>query len=97
MRMATLSEVTAKFRNYLKASEEGPIVVTKKGKPVAVLLSVTDEEEVERLLLSHSPQFQAILQAGKKQIKERRSMRHEEFWRRVEAKEPDETATRKRV
>ena len=97
MRMATLSEVTSKFRNYLKASEAGPVVVTKKGKPVAVLLSVTDEEEIERLLLSYSPQFQAIMQAGKKQIAEGRSLRHEEFWRRMEAQETNEIAAQKSV
>ncbi|NVM26204.1 MAG: type II toxin-antitoxin system prevent-host-death family antitoxin [Desulfobacterales bacterium] len=35
----------------MKKSKKGPIIVTKNGKPVAILLGVTDEEEMERLVL----------------------------------------------
>jgi len=77
--------MTARFNRYLKASENGPVVVTKKGKPVAVLLAVDDEEELERMILAHSPKFQKILKAGKKQIRETGGIRHEDFWREVEA------------
>lgn len=44
MRIASVAEVKGKFSGYLKMSERGPIVVTKNGKPVAVLLSVGDED-----------------------------------------------------
>jgi prevent-host-death family protein len=40
MSIASVADVKAKFSGYLKASEEGPIVVTKNGKPVAMLVSV---------------------------------------------------------
>jgi len=53
----------------VKESEQGPIVVTKNGRPVAVLLGVKDEEEIERLILAYSPKFQAILASGRQQIK----------------------------
>ena len=46
------------IKAYLKASTEGPVVVTRNGKAVAVLLAVTDDDELERLLLAHSPKFQ---------------------------------------
>ena len=46
---------------YLKETEEGPVVVTRNGKVVAVLLAVTDDDELERLVLAHSPKFQALL------------------------------------
>jgi PHD/YefM family antitoxin component YafN of YafNO toxin-antitoxin module len=69
----------------LKAAEDGPVVVTKKGKAVAVLLSVADDDEVERLILAHSPKFQKILNRGKQQIRETGGIRHEDFWKDVEA------------
>ncbi len=84
MRIAPVTEVKARFSAYLKTSEEGPIVVTRNGKPVAVLLSVTDEEEVERLVLAYSPKFQRVLQAAKQQIRKGGGIRHEDFWRDIE-------------
>lgn len=59
---------------------------------MAVLLAVDDQEELERMILAHSPKFQKILRAGKKQIRETGGIRHEDFWREVEA----ETQQRKR-
>ena len=85
MKIAPVADVKARFSAYLKASQEGPVVVTKNGKPVAVLLSVQDEDEVERLVLAYSPKFQSIIQAAKEQIREGRGIRHEDFWQEVEA------------
>jgi hypothetical protein len=36
-------------------------VVTKNGKAAAVLLAVKDDDELKRLVLAHSPKFQASL------------------------------------
>ncbi|MBN2388275.1 MAG: type II toxin-antitoxin system Phd/YefM family antitoxin [Anaerolineales bacterium] len=88
MKIASVADVKAKFSGYLKASEQGPIVVTKNGKPVAMLLSVKDEEEIERLLLAHSPKFQSILEVAEKQIRDGKGLSHEDFWREVEAETP---------
>jgi prevent-host-death family protein len=85
MKIAPVVEVKAKFSAYLEECKEGPVVVTKNGKPVAVLLSVVDEDELERLILAHSPKFQAILKKGREQIRAGAGIEHEEFWRQVEA------------
>jgi prevent-host-death family protein len=87
MKIASVAEVKAKFSGYLKASQQGPVVVTKNGKPVAVLLAVTDEDEIERLLLAHSPKFQGILEIAEGQIREGKGIKHADFWREV-APEP---------
>jgi len=91
MRIAPVADVKARFSAYLKTSEEGPIVVTRNGRPVAVLLSVTDADEIERLVLAYSPRFQGILQAAKQQIREGGGIPHEDFWREMET-EPDPMA-----
>jgi prevent-host-death family protein len=77
--------VKAKFSGYLKASEQGPVVVTKNGRPVAMLLSITDEEEIERMLLAYSPKFQSILEVAEQQIRDGKGMKHEDFWRDIES------------
>ncbi len=84
MKIASVAEVKAKFSGYLKASQEGPIVVTKNGKPVAVLLGIEDEEELERLLLGYSRRLREILKAAEREIQAGQGKRHEAFWAEVE-------------
>jgi prevent-host-death family protein len=38
MKIAPVADVKSRFSAYLKASEEGPVIVTRNGKPVAVLI-----------------------------------------------------------
>ena len=60
------------------------MVVTRSGKAVAVLLAVTDDEELERLVLAHSPKFQSLLDKSRRQIEETGGIPHEQFWQEVE-------------
>ena len=85
MKIASVADVKARLSAYLKESQEGPVVVTRNGKAVAVLLAVTDEDELERLVLAHSPKFQAILDKSRRQIEETGGIPHDVFWREVEA------------
>lgn len=85
MRIASVAEVKAKLSGYIKASKAGPIVVTKNGKPVAVLLSMQDEDELERILLAYSPKLQRILEKAEKQIQAGQGIKHEAFWQEFEA------------
>ena len=80
MRIASVADVKAKLSGYIKASQAGPVVVTKNGKPVAILLSVQDEDEIERMLLAYSPKLRRILQMAEKQIRAGKGITHEEFW-----------------
>ena len=88
MKIAPVAEVKARFSAYLDAANEGPIIVTRYGKPVAVLLSVGDEEELERLVLAYTPKFRKILDRSRQQIRETEGIRHEGFWEEMEAKTP---------
>ena len=84
MNMISIQEVSTQFSIYLKACEEKPVVIAQNQKPVAVLLCVTDQEELERLVLSYSPPFQNILNSAKQRIREGQGIRHEAFWEEVE-------------
>lgn len=85
MKIASVADVKARLSAYLKESQQGPVVVTRNGKAVAVLLAVTDEDELERLVLAHSPKFQALLDKSRRQIEEAGGIPHDVFWREVEA------------
>jgi prevent-host-death family protein len=84
MKIASVADVKAHFSAYLRASEQGPVIVTRNGKPAAVLLAVSDEDELERLMMAHSPRLQAILEAARRRIESGAGLREDEFWKDVE-------------
>ena len=84
MKIAPVADIKAHFSEYLKKSQGSPIVVTKNGKPVAVLVGLSDEDEIERLLLAYSTKFQAILDQGRREIQNGIGVDHEQFWEEVE-------------
>lgn len=91
MKIASVADVKARLSAYLKESQQGPVIVTRNGKAVAVLLAVTDEDELERLVLAHSPRFQALLDKSRRQIEETGGIPHERFWSEVAAENRADT------
>jgi len=85
MKIASVADVKAQFSSFLKASEGGPVIVTRNGKPVAVIVGVQDEEEIERLMMAYSPRLQAILDKSRNQIREGHGIPNDQFWAEVEA------------
>jgi prevent-host-death family protein len=84
MKIASVAHVKAKLSSYLKASAAGPVVVTRNGKAVAMLVGINDDEELERMLLAHSRKQRAILDAADRRIDEGSGIGHEEFCRQIE-------------
>jgi len=84
MRIAPLADVKARLSAYVAQAEtEGPIVITRNGKPVALLLVPRDDEELESLILARSPRFQALLEKSRQSIQAGKGLSHEEFWKAV--------------
>src|SRR5579883_1207298 len=84
MRIAPLADVKARLSAYVdECSVEGPIVITRNGKAVAVLLVPNDDDDLERLLLGRSPRLQALLNRSRQSIKEGRGLSEEDFWKAV--------------
>ncbi len=96
MKIASVAEIKSQFSAFLKASESGPVVVTRNGRPVAVIVGVQDEDEIERLLMAYSPQLQAVLEASRRRVREGDVLGHEEFWAEVEASRDSKRRGRKR-
>jgi prevent-host-death family protein len=97
VKVATQDEVAADFAEYVKAAKKSPVVVTNKGKPVAVLLRSGSAADIERLLMGHSPKLQAILQAARKRFRQGRGISHENFWKEVEAENASKNSKRGRL
>ena len=83
MKIASVADVKAHFSSYLKMCAEGPVIVTKNGRPAAVLVAVSDEAEMERLVLAHTPRFMAVLDSAERRIKKGRGIKQGDFWRAI--------------
>jgi len=55
MTIAPLADVKARLSAYIEQSEtEGPVVITRNGKAVAVLVATVNDDDVESLVLARS-------------------------------------------
>lgn len=95
MRIASVANIKARCSAYLRAATRSPIVVTRSGKPVGVLLAIDDEEELERLVLAYSPRLETILDAARQRVRAGGGVRHEDLWRELER--PDKLKTPRRA
>jgi len=81
MKVASIAEVKAKLSAYVQEAEDsGPVVVTRNGKAVAVIVAPTDDDDLESILLSRSPRFRNLLDRSRASIKRGEGQAHEEFW-----------------
>lgn len=83
MKIAPVADVKARLSAYLDETQQGPVIVTRNGKAVAVLLAIPDDDELERLVLAHSPKFRALLDQSRRRFEETGGIPHEQFWREV--------------
>src|SRR5690242_5764412 len=90
-----MADLKAHLGEYLRGVEQGPVIITRNGKPVAALVLVTDEEDLERLAMAHSPKLQAILVAARERFREGKGIPHEIFWQQVAAEAASEVRQRR--
>jgi prevent-host-death family protein len=84
MKIVPLADAKARLSAVVdECSAEGPIVITRNGKPVAVLLAPTDEDDLARLLLSRSRRFQALVGKSRRSIAAGKGLSRDEFWKTV--------------
>jgi prevent-host-death family protein len=86
MKVASLADVKARLSAYIdELPTKGPVVITRNGKTAAVLIAPEDDEDLERLLLARSPQFQAILNRSRESLKAGKGLPRDEFWKAVKS------------
>jgi prevent-host-death family protein len=84
MKTASAAKIAAQFDDYLEASCEQPVLITRNGKPVAVLLAVQDKAEAEQLAVGRSRSLRSIFEEAHEQIQKGGGIPHDQFWREVE-------------
>jgi len=84
VKTVSATKIAAQFNDYLEASREQPVLVTRSGKPVAVLLAVQTQAEAEQLALGRVRSLRSILQEAHEQIQQGEGIPHDQFWREVE-------------
>lgn len=84
MKIASIAEVKTHLSAFVdEAVASGPVVITRNGKAVAVLIAPMDEDDLESILIYRSPRMQALLENSRKSIAEGRGIPHDELWRKV--------------
>ena len=84
MKIVPVAEMKADFSVYLDVcATEGPVIITREGKAVAVLLAPLDDDDLERLILARSPRFQALLDQSRQSIQAGKGLSRAEFWEAV--------------
>lgn len=82
MKIVPIADAKARLSAYVdECSTEGPLIITRNGKPAAVLLVPTDEEDLDRLMLARSPRFQALLGKSRNSIAAGKGLSRDEFWK----------------
>lgn len=69
MKIVPLAVVKDHFSSYIDESKESPIVVTRNGRPVAMLISINEEEDLDSILLSHNPRFIQLLEDARQHVR----------------------------
>jgi len=62
------------------------VIITRNGKPVAVLIAPADENDLESLVLARSPRFLELLGRSRKSVREGKGLSEAEFWKAVKAR-----------
>lgn len=84
MKSASVAELKAGLDSYIKECHGQPIVITQEGRPVAALMAVVDDDDLERLRLAHSPMFNAIMDQAYERYRKGETIPHDQLWAEVE-------------
>ncbi len=84
MKIAPLAEVKDRLSAYIDAARESAIVVTRNGKPVALLTPIREDDDLDRLLLAHDLHFVRLLERARDRVRTGRYLTSGQFWRQLQ-------------
>ncbi len=91
MRIAPLADVKANLSKFVEECREGPVVITKNGRPAAMLVCISDEDDLERMLVRYSPRLRRLLDQAAANARAGHKLSHDEFWAEVERRDAEES------
>ena len=81
MKTAPLAEVGANLSDYVERCHSGPVVLTRDGRPVAVLFGIGDDDELEPPGTRPLVQVRALLEKSRQEVRDGKGIPHDEFWK----------------
>jgi prevent-host-death family protein len=87
MKIAPLAEVKDRLSAYIDESRDSPVVVTRNGRPVAMIIAITSEDDLDSLLLAHNPRFVQLLEEARARVRVTGGTPLAEMRRRLEERE----------
>ena len=83
MKIAPLAQVKDQFSAYIVASQKSPVIITKNGKPVALLTGLNEDDDLDTLVLAHNPRFMQILEDARTRVCRTGGIKSANFWKQV--------------
>ena len=68
LRKVELADATAPLARYAETVDEGPVVVTKDGQPIAVVIPIQNAD-LETVSLSNNPGFLEVIERSRERQK----------------------------
>ena len=96
MKIAPLAEVKDRLSAYIDAARESAIVVTRNGKPVALLTPILEDDDLDSLLLAHDRKFTLLLERARERVRAGRYLTNEQFWRELRRRRAQRGTARSR-
>ncbi|MBE3096466.1 MAG: type II toxin-antitoxin system Phd/YefM family antitoxin [Planctomycetes bacterium] len=88
MRIAPVADVKSRLSAYIaQCQAEGPIVVTRNGKAVVVMIAPEDNDDLERIIVARSPRLRELLEQSRRSLKAGKGLSRNAFWRAVRARQ----------
>jgi antitoxin (DNA-binding transcriptional repressor) of toxin-antitoxin stability system len=83
MKTVEVAKATLPLSDYTKGIKKEPVIITKEGKPVAALVSITNAD-IETVSLSNNTKFIALIERSRSRQKSEGGISAEEMRRRFE-------------
>ena len=82
MKTIEVAKATMPLSTYAKGVNKEPVIITKGGKPVAALVSITNAD-IETVSLSNNPKFIALIERSRARQKSEGGISAEEMRQRL--------------
>jgi antitoxin (DNA-binding transcriptional repressor) of toxin-antitoxin stability system len=84
MKTVEVSKATLPLSDYTKEIKKEPVIITKEGRPVAILVSIPNTD-IETVSLTNNPKFIALIERSRARQKSEGGISSEEMRRRLES------------
>jgi prevent-host-death family protein len=64
MKIESVRVVRDRLSEMIKTLPDGPVIITKNGRPCAALVSLGENTDLEAFLITHNPRLVSLMERG---------------------------------